>query len=281
MRPRRFAFRERRPIAPATVLTVLLALGVGLGAWHRQAERQRRPDPVITVTRTVLVPFQRVGSLIEAGVFQFDLLRRYRTLTTENDRLRGRVAELERENQGLRARADEADRLRATVGYVASRKPAPIVVGVIGWLPLPSSQTLTLGAGSRDGLRLSQAVVTPGGLIGRIIALDPFTAQVLLLTDLESGVGALVVRGDKTLATGIVRGLGRDEPLELAYLRPEDPVREGDRVVTSGYGGVFPPGETIGTIAAVRDDTAHFTKQARVIPAAPEPGALREVLVLR
>jgi rod shape-determining protein MreC len=129
---------------------------------------------------------------------------------------------------------------------------------------------------------MQSIVRTPDGLVGQVFAVNAISSQVMLLTDLDSRVSAVIYRNGKPLGyVGIVQGMGRGEALEMVYLRREDDVRPGDTVVSSGYGGVVPPDIRIGTVTGVLEDRPRFLKSARIAPAAAQPGNLREVLVLR
>ena len=144
-----------------------------------------------------------------------------------------RLSALERDNRRLRRllalQKDSADRLRAPV---ISREP-------VGWW-----QQLVLGSGSPAGLRPGQAVLAPGGLIGRISAVTPATARVTLLTDPSSRVGVWVARSQ---THGLLSGVGTGRP-QLHFLEKDPPVRPGDVVVTSPASTRGPPTLPVGVI---------------------------------
>lgn len=107
--------------------------------------------------------------------------------------------------------------------------------------------SLIVNAGSREGVRKGQAAVTGEGLVGRIAAVGQRSARLLLITDLNSRIPVFVEPG-RTRA--ILAGDNSDRP-RLTHLSESVTVRPGDRVVTSGHGGVFPPGLPVGVVAAV------------------------------
>jgi rod shape-determining protein MreC len=147
-----------------------------------------------------------------------------------------RLGALERDNRRLRQllelQQDSADRLRAPV---ISREP-------LGWW-----QQLVLGSGALEGLRAGQAVLAPGGLIGRISAVTPSTARVTLLTDPTSRVGVWVARSQ---THGLLSGVGTGRPL-LRFLEKDPQVRAGDVVVTSPASTLVPPNLPVGVIQSV------------------------------
>jgi rod shape-determining protein MreC len=147
-----------------------------------------------------------------------------------------RLAALERDNLRLRRllelQQDGASRLRAPV---ISREPA-------GWW-----HQLVLGKGGLAGLRPGQAVLAPGGLIGRIEAVTPATARVTLLTDPISRVGVWVPRSQ---SHGLLSGVGAGRPL-LRFLEKDPQVRPGDVVVTSPASTLVPPNLPVGVVQSV------------------------------
>lgn len=220
-------------------------------------------------------PFERAGSYV-FGSFR-DTWRNYFALRNtkrdnddlrrENDALKLRVAQLE-------GKAAEAERLAALLHFRQSQADVPMVaVRVIGGGPSTASFTIALDRGERDGIRKDMGVITPDGVVGKIIETYPNTSQVLLLTDNHSGVGA------KFADSGIqhpVGGVG--EPmLAMKYVPNDDEVNVGERVVTSGMDRIFPRDLPVGTITEVKPGNQF--KQVRVKPAA-NLEKLEEVLVL-
>jgi rod shape-determining protein MreC len=110
-------------------------------------------------------------------------------------------------------------------------------------------RTVLINAGARDGIAKGQAAVTGDGLAGRIAEVGQRSARVLLLTDINSRVPVLV--GDAR-DRAVLAGDNSNTP-GLLYLGPTAKVQVGDRVTTSGHGGVFPPGLPIGVVAGVSD----------------------------
>lgn len=110
----------------------------------------------------------------------------------------------------------------------------------------PFRQSVLLNVGARDGIIDGWAAMDGIGLVGRISGTGDNTARVILLTDAASSIPAVVQRSGQT---AIIAGDNSSAPV-VAFLENPDLVRPGDRVVTSGDGGVFPPGLLIGEVAA-------------------------------
>jgi rod shape-determining protein MreC len=218
----------------------------------------------------------------KAAFFSWDSLFGGTRIQEENARLKADVARLTQENERLRSKAAEADRLRDALRFSRRSAETPLPAEVIAWLPFSSVDTITIARGIRHGVRPGAVVRTPSGLVGRVSESGLLSSQTLLLTDVSSQVGALVRRGRKTQAVGIIQGTGRGQALNLKHLLPENDIKPGDKVYTSGFGGgIVPPDIPIGVISDVTEDKAHFLKTARVTPAASLPGDLREVYLLR
>lgn len=268
---------------PALLLAITLSFSIALGVTHNRLQQQERTDPVTGGVRTLLYPFQRGAALLSGGInISWDWLFGGKRLAEENARLRAEVDRLRLENETLRLKADEADRLRTVLKFLENNKKPPRLAPVIAWLPSPRSDTITIGMGSRDSIKPRAVVRTPAGLVGQVTEIGPVSSQTLLLTDLQSRVGGMVLRGGKPLGfIGIVRGTGRGQPLEMVYLKKEDNIRPGDIVYSSGHGGVFPRDIPIGVVTQVTEDKARFTKSARLTPYAANPADLREVLVVQ
>lgn len=268
--------------SPLTVLLLCVLVGIGVGALRNRLARAGGIDPVLSVPATLAFPFQYGMTKMEGGViFGWDALFSGKTLASENVRLTAENARLKLEVERLRSKADEAGRLRTALDFVEAQEKKPVAAPVIGWLPSPHIESVTLGCGARNGVRAQSVARTPDGLIGQIFDATPLTCQVMLLTDTESRVGGMIYRDGKAREiTGIVQGGGREQPLTMLYLRRDADIKKGDTVRTSGYGGVFPPDIPIGTIISVADDKPRSLKLARIQPAAPMPGTLREAIVL-
>jgi len=192
--------------------------------------------------------------------------------------------ELRREVAGLRLalwRQEETERqnerLRQLLEFTALRE-AEILTGaeVVGWGDGRQAFAVTVSAGTAEGVAYNQPVVTADGLIGRIDR-DPgrHAAVVSLLNDPANAVAAVVERSRVQGVVQFVNGEGR----LLHVLRAAD-VQPGDRVKSSGLGGIYPEGLMIGTVVAVADDPDGVTRRVVISPAAALD-RLEEVVILR
>lgn len=192
----------------------------------------------------------------------------------ENEELRRENGALKLQITQLQSKASEADRLAALLKFRQTNLDVPMVSArVIGGSADSASQTIYLDRGERDGIRRNMGVITPDGVVGKVIESYKDTAQVLLLTDKDSGVGAMLADSRIQKPVG-----GTGEPfLIMKYISNDDDVNSGERVVTSGMDRIFPRDLPVGTIADVKEGVPF--KQIRVRPAA-NLERLEEVFVL-
>jgi rod shape-determining protein MreC len=166
-----------------------------------------------------------------------------------------RIAALERENAELRG-------LRAALPAVAEK-----------WLPgevisVESSslrQRLVINRGAEHGVFKSQAVMAQAGLLGQTLRVGPWSSEIILVTDPEHAVPVQVVRnGLRSLAVGS----GEPDVLLLPYLPIQSDIREGDQLVTSGLGGVFPAGFPVAQVVSVERGSGSPLARVRARPLA-------------
>jgi rod shape-determining protein MreC len=267
---------------PAVFLGVALALSFGVGAAHNRWQAGGKSDPLVAGAQTVVAPVQIAGTRTRnAAQTLWDGFTSGPRLALENERLKAELERVKGENNTLREKAAEADRLRSALGFVRGGKQPPLAAGVIGLLPAPHFETVTLDRGAKDGVRSRAIVRTPAGMVGQVIETGPISSNVLLLTDVKSRVHVVVVRDGKPLGSyGVVRGGGRGLPLRVTDLGKDDDIKPGDLVVSSGFGGVIPPDIPVGVVETVREDATNYLKSARIKPLAPQPGDLREAYIL-
>lgn len=227
--------------------------------------------PVEKLTYNISSYFSNLFASWEENRYVKEEYRRLRDLTVElQDQLVERD-ELSNENERLKELLDFKEDNPDFAVYGAR---------VIGKSPGNWFNTLTIDRGSEDGVAVDMAVVTDKGLVGRVIDVGGSWAKVLSIIDSQSAVSAIAQRsrdngtlqGDTTLYDG--EGLCR-----MVYLPQDATVREGDIVITSGLGDIFPKGLPIGTIVGVENEPFAVYKTALI-----QPGVdfkhLEEVLVI-
>lgn len=165
-------------------------------------------------------------------------------LKSENARLRAENERLRRW-QLLAHRLDgENEALRRLLRFKPEPASTLVSARVIADTGSAFVKTVLINAGSRDGLAVGQTVMSGEGLIGRIAQVGRRSARVLLITDLKSKLPVIVGEARRR---AILAGDNSDFPL-LEHVDSEMPVANGDLVLTSGHGGMFPPGVPVGRV---------------------------------
>ncbi len=163
----------------------------------------------------------------------------------ENARLEEENGRLLRWQQAALTLASENARLRGLLKLAPDAAASYVTARVIANSGGAYVRSLMVNAGSGNGVARGQAAITGDGLVGRVSEVGDRAARVLLVTDLNSRI-PVIVEGSRQRA--VLAGDNSERP-QLRYLDPATPVRIGERVVTSGQGGVFPAGLPVGTVA--------------------------------
>lgn len=203
-------------------------------------------------------------------------------MQAEIDSLQKQIATLEMENNQLRENCRELERLRSLLGFKTSNPQYELLAArVIGRSFSNWFSTLTIDAGSKDGVAKNMVVITPQGVVGRISAVGPYSSEVLLITDPQGPAGAVVLVQD-TRIPGVVEGVGDGTGmLHMKHIPYDANIQEGQLVVTSGLGTVFPAGLPIGRVQRVeREAEPSALQQDALIAPAVDFNRLEEVLII-
>jgi rod shape-determining protein MreC len=230
------------------LLAGVIVLQVLLLAVQIRRDSQGRLIRVWTVG--AVTPFERAGATGIGGIR--GAWRHYFALqntSRENERLRHENDTLKLQLNQLQSKAAEADRLATLLTFRQAHQSISMVAArVIGTSADTASQTIYLDRGERDGIRRNMGAITPDGVVGKVIESYRDTSQVLLLTDKDSGVGAMLLESRIQSPVG---GVG--EPLlSMKYVANDDTVNIGDRVVTSGMDRIFPRDLPVGTVTQIK-----------------------------
>ena len=259
--------RDKRPAG--ALLLALLACGL-LTALHARSVQRGQADPVSGKVRDLgLVPGQTlVERLGRSWHLSAGSLLAGPKLARENAALNARVLELSSQNNSLLAAQAENARLRQLLGFEQVSTRPLLAAQVTALKPSPHFDTLTLNQGSAHGVHPRSVVLSPSGaLVGQVLDVSPQSCTVLLLTDTESSVGALVHNHTPHDPVGLCQGQGSGR-MQVTYLRSDAKLHVGDTVSTSGLGGVFPGALPVGQISSVFVDKTRSLQTALLRPAA-------------
>ncbi|MBP2639726.1 MAG: rod shape-determining protein MreC [Firmicutes bacterium] len=267
-------FYKKAAIISAAVLTVILL------TVFSARETQKFPLFEKTVV-TILAPLEYAAAKTgygfrQIGVFFGNLSSVYR----DNETLRAQNEQLRQNELNVTEMMAENARLRALLDYKkASPQFTMVTVAVIGRDPGNWTNTIVINGGSNEGIRKDMAVVTPQGLVGSVVQVNASLAKVQLILDPRSAVGVLVQRPESRVA-GIVEGNGA-QPMapRMKNLARDADVITGDKIITSGLGGIYPKGLFVGEVIDVVDDAGGLLKYAVLKPAV-DFGRLEEVAVI-
>lgn len=187
-----------------------------------------------------------------------------RDLQARNDELAAEVDRLKLDLQVQRARANRAQGLRALLDMRRDIDLDGVSSRVIAASATPYLRSLTFDRGSAHGVYADAAVLAPDGVVGRVLG-DPAprAARVQLLSDRNAAAGARV---ERSRVSGVVRGTDDQDLLQMDYVSTTEDIRVGDRVVTSGADGIYPPGFAIGEVSDVRRGSG-LLLEVSVLPA--------------
>lgn len=180
-----------------------------------------------------------------------DYIGGYFDAVDENRRLRKQVAQLEAVRDNAIALENINRRYEALLN-IRTQPPVPMVAAdLVSESRGPFANAQLIDAGTSKGVRVGNPVINEHGLVGRVMGTSPTASRVLMLTDVASRTPVLVDRSD---ARAILVGDGGPNP-RLDFLRGTDSVKDGDRIMTSGDGGMLPRGLAVGVAAKALDGT--------------------------
>ncbi|HEV2675166.1 MAG TPA: rod shape-determining protein MreC [Aliidongia sp.] len=205
-------------------------------------------ERIRTRTNDVLAPvLEAVTQPVAAVTNAAAHVRALTDLYHENERLKTENAALMQWQQVARRLDNENSGLRTLLNYQPDGSTWFITARVIGTSGGAFSRNLLVNRGTLDSVAKGQAAAASTGLIGRVTEVGDRAARVLMITDLNSRIPVVI---DGSHEHAILAGDNTDRP-QLAYLGAHAKINVGDRVVTSGDGGVFPPGMPVGTVSSV------------------------------
>jgi len=203
----------------------------------------------------------------------------FRSTAVENERLKQELATAQLELRNAQQATADNERLQALLNLKQQTGYDQVTARVIARDSSTWFNTITINRGSSSGVALNMPVVTGGGIVGRVIALSPWTAQVMMITDEKAAAGAIVGQLGGSGALGPVRGLGESGLIEMRYVSGLEKVEAGDYILTTGQDGIYPPGLTVGEVVEVKSGTATQAHQILIRPGA-KLDQLEEVAVL-
>jgi rod shape-determining protein MreC len=270
--------REIRQRAPIWLAILLLTNLVIMAVDARDGVTRQR---LLRVWIQALVsPAQNISSGASgAGTSFVKQIVNFRSTAKENERLKEELSVAQLEVRNAQQAAAENERLKGLLGLKEQTGYERVAARVIARDSSTWFNTITINRGSSSGVALNMPVVTGGGIVGRVIALSPWTAQVMMITDEKAAAGAIVGQLGGSGALGSVRGLGDKGLIEMRYVSGLENVEVGNYILTTGQDGIYPPGLTVGEVVQVKAGTATQSHEILIRPGA-KLDQLEEVAVL-
>ena len=241
----RFPSQARATIHRTTLPVLVLVAGaiIILGkadetVWDRM--RTTTADSFAPALAALSRPIAAAGDLVDRARSILAIYQENRRLTEENRRL------AQWQETALRLVADNRQ-LRGLVKAVPEPAISYVSARVIANSGGAFVRTVMINAGRTEGLARGQAALSGNGLVGRLTEVGDRAARVLLITDLNSRIPVMV---ERSRANAVLAGDNSNYP-RLLYVDLPDAIRIGDRIATSGEGGVFPPGVPVGVVTAI------------------------------
>lgn len=239
--------------------------------------------PASNVLHVITTPL-RNGMASAAGWLEdrYNYAFRYEQLEEENEALRQRIRELEEAARVGEDAIQENELLRELIGLTQRRTDLELESAIItargatNW-----ASTLTLSKGANHGVEAGDCVIDQyGNLVGVVTEVAYNSAQLITVVDAGLEMGGLVARTDSAAIlegdfTYMLQG-----KLKLTYLPENTQLLAGDRVITSGMGGVYPSGLVVGTIDEILTELSGMGRYAVLTPAA-DLDSLREVFIIK
>ena len=265
-------FIRRNRVFLTSAACLLLAAGLAL----RTGRQQIRADRLGRFFLELMAPLQRSTAAVDRAV-----VSAWRSVVelvgarNENVVLRARIQQLEQEVDRRSELDIENARLRGLLDFRRTLQGDVLTARIIGRDATGLARTLVIDRGEADGVVKGAAALAPQGVVGQIFLASRHAARILLISDHNSGVDAVV---ERTRARGIVQGTV--DGCGLKYVKRTEDVQVGDTVVTSGLDGIFPKGLPVGTVVSVDKRGQGLFQSAEVTPRV-DFDRLEEVLVAR
>lgn len=218
---------------------------------------------------TVVSPLQKIVYNINSRVKEtVDFFLNFSEVKLENEQLKQKNAELANELIEYESLKDEVERLREALNFTESRSNYNYVgVNIIGYSGSSLSDGYIIDKGSNDGIAKNMVVVSYKGLVGKVTKVSSNFAVVQSI--LNENIAVAVMDQQTRDATGVLQGLSdkKDTNMTVMYNLPIDSdVKEGDIIITSGLGKIYPKEIPVGTVVSVQEDNVKVMKSAVVEP---------------
>lgn len=235
-------------------LVFAIACSVGLMFIDRYTESATQ---IRSLLNTAVSPLFYAASLPESLIARAsEQLTSQQQLLAENSQLKERLLQQDAQLLLLEFLQQENNKLRALMGSAPVVQGQRLIAEVLAVYSHPFSHQVVINKGTNDGVSVHQPIIDEKGVVGQIISVGPTSSRVLLISD---NTHAISVRAERTGIRTVAEGIGQWDLLRVIHLPLSSDIREGDRLLTSGFDGRFPEGYPVAEVVEViRDATQPF-----------------------
>jgi rod shape-determining protein MreC len=243
-----FPLPDKRWLHRASLVTVIAfsTTLVVMSKTNNPAASNIRTKLTDIMTPILSVAASPMDAVNGAGVWIAEMIQ----LRAENVALKNEKIELLQWQAQAKTMQIENDSLRSLLNVVPTHNKTFITARIVSDLGGPYVHSALINGGSENGIKKDEAAISDSGLIGRVVDVGVSSARVLLLSDINSRVPVVI---ERTREKSILAGNNTDTPT-LSYLTGDSKIKVGDRIITSGDGGVFPEGIPVGMITSIGAD---------------------------
>lgn len=268
-------FKNKIAVAALLVISVVIVISILLTLFTDGTSIAHK------IAGTVLSPFQRLFTSVRTGISDFwDAQTRYDELLAENESLKAQIRDMRDTVEKAEQYKDENERLRELLQIREANTNMTIESAlIIAWNDTSWSSVFTINKGSKSGIVVNDCVMTETGLAGIVTKVEYNYSEVSTVIDTKTKIGASDLRtGVIAVANGDF-GLMKESKLRLSLIALGNDVRNGDKIITTGVGGLIPPDILIGTVDYVETEKNGMSDYAVISPAVSFDG-LSQVFVV-
>ena len=203
----------------------------------------------VAINDFVVNPIQYIAKT--PSNFFYEFMKEKETI----NQLKAKIVELEKNNkimeinlQKIDILENEVSRLRDIKRKIADKIKNIKIAKVTQRDVIPNKKSLQMNIGSKNNIKVGQTVMGTNGLVGQVVEVNMYSSKVLLITDINSNVPAIIARSGKQI---IIRGRSQDDLLEISFLANDSDIRSGDLIVSSGQAGRFISGLNVGRVVEI------------------------------
>ena len=222
-----------------TLLLVMLLAGRS-GNPYVIGLKERISDALVPIISFASAPVEAIKN-INSTITSWAVAHR------QNQELKNQVSMLLQWQAQAKELQAENNRLRSLLNVVPSRPASFVTANIVSDHGSAFSNAALIDAGKASGIAADQAAISERALVGRVVSVGEYSAQILLVTDATSRIP---VMNERTREKMILAGNGSNRP-SLSYVAANSPTQKGDRIITSGDGGIFPKNIEVGLVAEI------------------------------